>query len=190
MLNSIITLLGVAFSAGLNVYLTVLALGALQRFEVVHLPESLAILASTPVMIAAAVLYVIEFVADKIPMVDSIWDGIHTLIRPVAGALLAYGIFDTVEPQWKIVAALAGGGLAFTSHAAKASTRAAVNVSPEPFSNWIVSLAEDGLVFVVLWLVGTHPIAALVLVLLLIALSVTIVWKFSQMVRRLWRKVN
>jgi hypothetical protein len=184
--SSIITLLGVAFSAGLNVYATVLALGAMHRFEIFQLPESLVLLASTPVMIAAGILYVIEFVADKIPFVDSIWDGIHTIIRPVAGALLAYGMFATVEPEWKLVAALAGGGLAFTSHAAKASTRAAVNISPEPFSNWIVSLVEDALVFVVMWLVGTHPMAALVLVLLLLVAAVTIVWKFSRLVRRVW----
>jgi hypothetical protein len=187
MSNSITALLGVAFSAGLNVYATVLALGVMHRLEVYHLPDSLAILASTPVLIAAVVLYVVEFVADKIPLVDSVWDGIHTVIRPVAGALLAYGMVGTLEPQWQIIAALAGGGIALTSHAAKASTRAAVNVSPEPFSNWILSLAEDGLVFVVMWLIAAHPIVALVLVLLLIALAVTIVWKFSRFVRRVFR---
>lgn len=188
MSTSITTLLGVAFSAGLNVYATVLALGALHRFELFHLPDSLVVLASTPVMIAAGILYVVEFVADKIPWVDSIWDGIHTVIRPVAGALLAYGMFDTLEPQWQLIAALAGGGLALTSHAAKASTRAAVNVSPEPFSNWFLSLAEDALVFVVMWLIAAHPIVALLLVLVLLALSVMIVWKFSRFVRRVFHR--
>ena len=110
MSNSITALLGVAFSAGLNVYATVLALGVMHRLEVYHLPDSLAILASTPVLIAAVVLYVVEFVADKIPLVDSVWDGIHTVIRPVAGALLAYGMVGSLEPQWQIIAALAGGG--------------------------------------------------------------------------------
>ena len=187
MSNSIATLLGVAFSAGLNIYATVLALGVLHRLEMFSLPDSLVLLASTPVMIAAAILYIVEFVADKIPWVDSIWDGIHTVIRPVAAALLAYGLSDTLEPQLQIIAALAGGGIALTSHAAKASTRAAVNVSPEPFSNWFLSLAEDGLVFVVMWLIAAHPIVALLLVLFLVALSVTIVWKFSRFVRRVFR---
>ena len=188
--NSITTLLGAAFAAGLNIYATVLALAAMHRFEIIHLPAGMALLASTPVMIAAGILYAIEFVADKVPLVDSIWDAINTVIRPAAGALLAYGIVGAVEVQWQIVAALVGGGIALTSHVAKASTRGAVNLSPEPFSNWVLSLAEDTPVFVVMWLVGTHPVAASIVVLLLIALAVTIIWKFSRLVRRVFRRAT
>jgi hypothetical protein len=188
MTSSIASLFGVAFSAGLNVYATVLALGIMHRYEAIQLPSSLAALSSTPVLIAAAVLYVVEFVADKVPIVDSMWDAIHTVIRPIGGALLAYGIVGVSEPQWQIIAALAGGGLALTSHTAKASTRAAVNLSPEPFSNWFLSLAEDGIVFLVVWLVGSHPAIALTLVLILTLAAIAIVWKFSKLVRRAFRR--
>jgi hypothetical protein len=187
---SITTLLGAAFAAGLNIYATVLALAALHRFDIIHLPAGMHLLASTPVIVAAGTLYAIEFVADKVPFVDSVWDAINTFIRPAAGALLAYGIVGPVEPQWQVVAALAGGGVALTSHLAKASTRAAVNVSPEPFSNWILSLLEDLLVFAVMWLVGTHPVAASVVVLLLIVLAAAIIWKFSRLVLRVFRRAG
>jgi hypothetical protein len=123
--------LGVSFAAGLNAYATVLALGVMGRLGVIHLPSGLHILATTPVMLAAAALYLVEFVADKVPWIDSAWDAIHTVIRPAAGALLAYGLVAHVDPGWQLIAALVGGGVAFTSHSAKASTRAAVNLSPQ-----------------------------------------------------------
>jgi hypothetical protein len=188
MTNSITTLLGAAFAAGLNIYATVLALAAMHRFDILHLPEGMALLASTPVMIVAGVLYAIEFVADKVPIVDSIWDVINTFLRPAAGALLAYGIVGAVEPQWQIIAALVGGGVALTSHVAKASTRAAANVSPEPFSNWFLSIAEDLLVFVVMWLVGNYPVAASIVVVLLIGIAVAIIWTLSRFARRVFRR--
>jgi hypothetical protein len=188
MTNSLTTLLGAAFAAGLNIYATILALAAMHRFEIILLPEGMALLASTPVMIVAGILYAIEFVADKVPLVDTLWDTVNTVIRPAAGALLAFGIVGPVEPQWQIIAALVGGGVALTSHVAKASTRAAVNVSPEPFSNWILSLAEDALVFFVMWLVGKHPVAASIVVLVLIALAAALIWKFSRLVRRVFRR--
>ncbi len=177
-------ILGLSFAAGLNTYATVLALGVLQRFGVVHLPHSLEVVASTPVIAAAASLFIIEFVADKIPFVDSVWDAIHTVIRPAAGALLAYGVAGSVDPQWQAVAALAGGGIALTSHTAKASTRAAVNVSPEPFSNWALSIVEDVLSFSLVWLTTSHPWFAAAVVLLLIAAALYIIWKLSGFARR------
>ncbi|PYS41622.1 MAG: DUF4126 domain-containing protein [Acidobacteria bacterium] len=139
MTNLLSAVLGVSFAAGLNTYATVLALGVMQRLGVVHLPPGLEVVGRTPVIVAAAVLYIVEFVADKIPIIDSVWDGIHTIIRPAAGALLAYGVVGHVDPQWQAIAALVGGGIALTSHTAKASTRAAVNLSPEPFSNWFLA---------------------------------------------------
>jgi len=182
--------LGVSFAAGLNTYATVLALGIMHRLGVVHLPAGLAVVATMPVIIAAAFLYIIEFVADKIPWIDSVWDGIHTVIRPAAGALLAYGVVGHVAPEWQIVAALVGGGVALTSHTAKASTRAAVNVSPEPFSNWFLSLLEDGISFFLVWLTASHPVVAVVLVLILVSAAVYLVFKLSHLARRVFRRAG
>jgi Domain of unknown function (DUF4126) len=190
MTNMLSALLGVSFAAGLNAYATVLALGLMHRFGMVHLPPSLQIVGTTPVLAAAALLYIVEFVADKIPWVDTIWDGIHTVIRPAAGALLGYAAVGNVDPQWQVVAALVGGSLALTSHAAKASTRAAVNVSPEPFSNWFLSLMEDGLSFVIVWLTASHPFVAIALVLLLVATALYIIWKLSHLTRRVFRRAS
>ena len=187
MTNLLGSLLSIGFAAGLNAYATVLALGVMQRLEIIHLPAGLEVLGSTPVLIAASALYLVEFVADKIPWFDSIWDGIHTVIRPTAGALLGYGIVGSVDPSWQVIAALVGGGVAFTSHAAKASTRAAANVSPEPFSNWILSLTEDALSFGLVWLAGSHPLVALSLALLLLAIAGLIIWKLWKFARRIFR---
>jgi hypothetical protein len=182
-------ILGLSFASGLNSYATVLAVGLMHRFGLVRLPEGLDVVSSTPVIAVAAILYLIEFVADKVPFVDSAWDGIHTFIRPAAGAFLAYGIAGEADPQWQAVAALAGGSLAFTSHAAKASTRAAVNVSPEPFSNWLLSLGEDGLSFFLVWLTMSHPLIALAIVLFLVSAAIFVVWKLSSFARKLFRRI-
>jgi hypothetical protein len=186
MMNLLRAVLGVSFAAGLNAYATVLALGLMQRLEVIHLPHDLQVLGTTPVIVAAAFLYLVEFVADKIPYVDSIWDGIHTVVRPAAGALLAYGVVGDVNPQWQVIAALLGGSVALTSHTAKASTRAAANLSPEPFSNWLLSLAEDGVSFVLVWLTAAHPLIGLFLVLALGSAAVYVVWKLSRFARRVF----
>jgi Domain of unknown function (DUF4126) len=182
------TLLGVSFASGLNVYATVLAVGLLQRWGFLHLPPAMDVIATAPVLILAAALYAIEFVVDKIPLLDTAWDAVHTVIRPAAGALLAYGMVGHVDPKWQILAALLGGSLALTSHAAKASTRVAAQASPEPFSNWILSLTEDGIVFVLVWLVSSHPLIGLVVASLLIVAAITIVWKMSRIVRRFLKR--
>jgi len=187
--NLISILLGVSVASGLNLYATVLAMGVLHRLGILHLPPSLDAVAGLPVMAVAAVLYGTEFVVDKIPFLDSAWDGLHTIVRPVCAAFLAYSVVGHVDPQWQILAALLGGSLALTSHAAKASTRAAVQVSPEPVSNWILSLTEDGIVFLLVWLVGSHPLIGLGLALTLVAASIVIVWKLSRMVRRFFRQL-
>lgn len=186
-MNLISTLLGVSVASGLNLYATVLAMGILQRLGILHLPPTVSAVASLPVMVAAGILYAVEFVVDKVPFLDTIWDGLHTVIRPLCAAFLAFAMVGHVDPQWQILAALVGGSLALTSHAAKASTRAAVQVSPEPVSNWFLSVAEDGISFVLVWLVGTHPLIGLVVVLLLVAAAVAIVWKVSRAVRGLFR---
>jgi hypothetical protein len=186
--NVLSAVLGLSVAAGLNTYATILALGVLERFDVLQLPSGLAILSSTPVMAAAAFMYVVEFVADKVPFIDSVWDVIHTVVRPAAGALLAYGAAGDVDPVWQMVAALAGGGIALTSHTAKASTRAAVNVSPEPFSNWALSATEDVIAFGLVWLIATHPYIAAGVAIALASLAVFVVWKLSKFARRVFRR--
>jgi hypothetical protein len=181
-------ILGLSFASGLNTYATVLCLGLLQRFEVVQLPSGISVVGSTPVLIVAGVLYVVEFFADKVPWFDTVWDGIHTFVRPLAGAVLAYGVAGNIDSQWQVMAALVGGGVALTSHLTKASTRAAVNVSPEPFSNWILSITEDIVSFGLVWLVATHPLIALAVALALTATAAFILWKLSHLVRRLSRR--
>ncbi len=147
--------LGTGYSSGLNLYATVLTLGLLQRFGIIHLPPSLESFAHTWILAIAGALYLIEFFADKVPFVDTAWDAIHTFIRPPAAALLAYASIGDVAPEWRWAAALFAGGVALTSHSAKASTRAAVNTSPEPFSNWILSFGEDLLAVWLTWMAAS-----------------------------------
>src|SRR6202051_5175293 len=163
--------LGAGFSSGLNLYATIATLGLLQRFGVIHLPASLQVLSHPWVLGVAIALYAIEFLADKIPYVDSVWDAIHTVIRPPAAALLAYGAAGGVPPEWRWSAALLAAGVALTSHGTKASTRPAANASLEPFTNWTLSLGEDVLAVWLTWMATVHPRATIVVVVLLIALA-------------------
>lgn len=142
---SLVTLgLGAAWASGINLYATVLLLGGLQALGIVTLPPDLAVLSHPAVLGVAGFLYAAEFVADKVPGVDSLWDAVHSFIRIPAGALLAAGALGAYGHGYEVAAALlAGGTLAATSHAAKAGGRIAINASPEPFSNWIVSFFED-----------------------------------------------
>jgi hypothetical protein len=176
--------LGAGFSSGLNLYATIATLGLLQRFGVVHLPASLQVLAHPWVLGIAIALYIIEFLADKIPYVDSVWDAIHTVIRPPAAALVAYGAAGAAPPEWRWGAALLAGGVALTSHGTKASARAAANASPEPFSNWTLSLGEDVLAVWLTWMATVHPRATIVVVTLLIALAVFILFHLFRFLRR------
>jgi|SRR5271168_404128 len=181
--------LGAGFSSGLNLYATVATLGLLQRFGVIHLPANLQIL-SHPIVVGIAVaLYVIEFFADKIPYLDTIWDSVHTFIRPPAAALLAFGAAASAAPQWRWGAALLAGGVALTSHGTKASTRAAVNTVPEPFSNWILSLGEDLLAVWLAWISTVHPLAATIIVIVLLALSAFLLFHLFKFVRRALSKL-
>ena len=176
--------LGAGFSSGLNLYATIATLGFLQRFGVIHLPASLQVLSHPWVLGIAIALYVIEFLADKIPYVDSVWDAIHTVIRPPAAALVAYGAAGAAPPEWRWGAALLAGGVALTSHGTKASARAAANASPEPFSNWTLSLGEDVLAVWLTWMSTVHPRATIVVVALLIALAVFILFHLFRFLRR------
>jgi hypothetical protein len=175
--------LGTSFASGLNVYATVAAAGLFQRFGVIQLPESLQVLANPFVMGLAILLFLIEFIADKIPYVDSAWDAVHTFVRPPAAALIAYSAFGQVQEEWKVGAALLAGGVALTSHGAKATSRAAANTSPEPLSNWILSLAEDGLAVFLAWMAAEHPLITAAVVVVLVIVAVLVIWKLFRYLR-------
>jgi|SRR5215203_95173 len=172
--------LGTSFASGLNVYATVAAAGLMQRLGMVHLPETLQVLAHPIVLGVALTLFVIEFIADKIPYVDSVWDAVHTFIRPPAAAVLSYSAFGNVPEEWKLGAALLAGSVALTSHGAKASTRAAANTSPEPVSNWTLSVLEDGFAVFLVWMASEHPLVTAIIVVLLTIVAVLLI-------RKLWR---
>ena len=176
--------LGAGFSSGLNLYATIATLGLLQRFGIIHLPASLQVLSHPWVIGIAAALYVIEFFADKIPYFDTAWDAVHTLIRPPAAALLAYASAGAAPPEWRWGAALLAGSVALTSHGTKASARAAVNLSPEPFSNWTLSFGEDLLAVWLTWMAAAHPAATIVIVAMLIALAVFLLFHHFRFFRR------
>jgi Domain of unknown function (DUF4126) len=176
--------LGAGFSSGLNLYATVATLGLLQRFGIIHLPTSLQVLSYPWVLGFAIALYAIEFLADKVPYVDTVWDAIHTVIRPPAAALLAYGASIGAPPEWRWGAALLAGGVALTSHGTKASTRAAANTSPEPFSNWALSFGEDVLAVWLTWMATVHPAATIVIVSLLTTLAIFMLYHLFRFLRR------
>ena len=182
--------LGTSFASGLNVYATVAAAGFFQRMGWVDLPASLDILSHPLVMGIAATMFVIEFIADKIPLVDSAWDAVHTFIRPPAAALLAYSSFGTVDEAWKLGAALIAGSVALTSHGAKASARAAANTSPEPVSNWLLSFGEDAVAIFLSWLAATHPVLTGAIVIVLVLIATFVIWKLFGFFRRAIRKVR
>ncbi len=177
--------LGTSFASGLNLYATVAAAGLFQRLGIVTLPEPLQILANPVVLGVALTLFLIEFVADKIPYVDSAWDALHTFIRPPAAALLSYSAFagEGVPEQWRLIAALLAGSVALTSHGAKASTRAAANASPEPISNWTLSLLEDGAAVFLAWMAAEHPLITAALVVVLVIIAVFVIWKLFSFLR-------
>ena len=143
LISTIAIAMGASWVSGINLYASVATLGLLARFADLQLPGELQVLTSWWVIGVAIVLYVIEFVADKVPYVDSTWDVIHTFIRVPAGAVLAAGAFGDFDNGIQMIALLLGGGLALSSHGAKAATRAMLNASPEPVSNVVASIIED-----------------------------------------------
>lgn len=175
------------WASGIRLYAAVLLTGLAGYFGFVDLPHGLQVLQHPGVLVASGFMCFVEFFADKIPFVDTIWDTIHTVIRIPAGAALAAGALGADNQAMGWIAALLGGSLAATSHAAKLTTRAAVNTSPEPFSNIGVSLAEDGFVVFMLWLSATHPAlfaVALVLTLILAVVLMVVLIKFLRLVVR------
>ena len=168
---NVVTLLGstmgLGFVSGLNLYAAVLTVGLGIRLGLIHPHAGLShleVLTNPYVLGTAGVLYAIEFIADKVPWVDSLWDSVHTLIRPLGAAALGATALGSMDPATKSVLMLIAGGVALSSHSTKAGTRVAVNHSPEPFSNIALSLFEDGVAMGGTWLAVTHPVAMLVIV--------------------------
>ncbi len=193
----LIELLGLADSvsllSGWRLYATVLITGLAMRSGWVPLPEQLQmldVLANPWVLGIAAFGAVMEFLADKIMWLDSIWDAIHSLIRPIGGALLALAIVDPGDPTWQVIAFLLGGGAAFAAHAGKASARAAVNTSPEPVSNLMVSTAEDVATAGLLALAIANPVIAGVIALGLLILSIVLIAFVGRTVKRFFRRTR
>ena len=179
-------LLGAAVASGLRLYATVAVLGFLGRSGLITLPPGLSVLTHSWVIVVAASLYLVEFVADKVPIVDSIWDLVHTFIRVPAAALLAWAAFGGVDvpEHWRTIAALACGGVALSAHGLKSSTRAVLNTSPEPVTNWIASLAEDGLTAFLLFLAVAHPVAAACVAAVVVIAAVLLVTWMARTLRR------
>ena len=173
--------MGFSLAAGVNLYATVAVLGLASRYGWVALPEQFKVFDNPWLIGAAAVLYVVEFVADKIPWVDSMWDSVHTLIRPVGGAAIAIASLGDATPAMQGGMALLGGVVAASSHVTKAGTRVAANTTPEPFSNWFLSLAEDAFVVGLSFITLKYPLLALAVtaaILVVIAMGVRSLWKW------------
>jgi len=191
----IVELLGLAASvsllSGWRLYLTVFATGLAMHFGAVDLPENLKMLdvLANPWVIGISGLGALaEFFADKIAWLDSIWDGLNTLVRPLGGALLALAVVDAGDPVWQVIVFLLGGGAALASHATKATTRAAVNTSPEPVSNIILSTAEDVITGGLLALAFAYPVAAAIIALVLLALTIWGLFAAKRMLKRLFAR--
>jgi hypothetical protein len=176
------------WASGLRLYAVVFITGMAGYLGWVELPAGLRIL-QTPLMLGASgFMLFIEFFADKIPGLDSLWDAVHTVIRIPAGAALAAAVFGADQSSWAMAAALMGGTLAATSHVAKATTRAAINTSPEPFSNIGMSLLGDGVVPASLWLSWTHPYVFFAALALALIVMVALIWTLARFFMRIFRR--
>jgi hypothetical protein len=180
--------LGFSLAAGVNLYATVAILGLASRFGWVQLPEQYQAFNNDWIIGAALVMYLVEFFADKIPYVDTIWDVVHTAIRPIGGALIAVTTLGPASPGLQGLVGLLGGAVAASSHLTKTSTRAAANASPEPFSNWFLSLGEDVFVVALGYLAMQHPVAAFAVTVVALALMATFAVVIIRTVRRWFRR--
>jgi hypothetical protein len=178
------------WASGLRLYAVVFFTGLAGALGWVDLPEGLQLLQRPLLLGASGVMLGVEFFADKIPGLDSVWDMVHTVIRIPAGALLAAGVFGGDQGSWALIAALMGGALAATSHVAKTSTRAAVNTSPEPFSNIGMSLLGDAAVPTMLWLSWEHPLWFFGALALAVALMLVLTVVLMKFLRSLWRRLR
>jgi hypothetical protein len=176
--------LGFSFAAGINLYATVAILGLASRYGWVDLPPQYKVFDNNWIIGIAIALYLVEFVADKIPWLDSLWDTVHTVIRPVGGAMIAVTTLGDASPEAKTAAGLLGGALAASTHLTKAGTRAIANTSPEPFTNWFLSLIEDAFVIALGALALKYPAAAAVVVIVCVAVIVAFASWIIRAIRR------
>jgi hypothetical protein len=178
--------MGFSFAAGINLYATVAILGLAKRYGWVALPDQFSVFDHDIVIGVALVLYVIEFVADKVPWVDSMWDAVHTVIRPIGGAVIAVATLGDASPAVEGLVALLGGTLAAGTHFTKAGTRAVANTSPEPFSNWFLSLSEDLFVIGLATLALKYPAAAAIVVIIGVVVMILSAAWIIRAVKRRW----
>ena len=184
--SSIGLLLGSSWASGVNLYMSMAGLGIAHRMNWLELPGDLEVLSHPLIIGVAGVLYLVEFVADKIPYVDSIWDSVHTFIRPVASAVLGYAAMGEAGQVLQVLVALLTGGIALDSHLTKATTRLAINASPEPVTNSIASVTEDATVIGTLYLIINHPVAIAVLVTVFIIFSIWFLMKMFKFMKRVF----
>ena len=186
--NELIALLiAVSFAAGLNLYATIATLGLLARFGLLPLPHQLHLLQDWWIISASAVLFVIEFFADKIPAFDLIWNALHTFIRVPIAALIAYGATSQLSPAEQLIVTVLGGLIALAAHGGKTGARAAVTPSPEPISNISLSVGEDALAIFLTWLATRHPYSAAAIVVVLLAIILLLIRWVIRAVRALFR---
>ncbi len=190
LIQTIALTMGVAWASGLNLYAAVAMLGLGGALGYVDLPPTLQVVQDPLVILAAGFMYCVEFMADKTPGVDSGWDALHTFIRIPAGAALAAGAVGDVSPALTIAAGLVGGTVTAATHATKAGSRMLINTSPEPFSNWAASFAEDIAVFAGLWAALKHPVVFLVLFVVFLLLLCWFLPKLWRGVRLMFRKLG
>jgi hypothetical protein len=190
MLNALGLVVPLAFASGLNLYATVAVLGLSSHYGLVTLPEQFRVFDNPIIITAALAMYLVEFVADKIPWFDSMWDAVHTVVRPLGGALVAVTALGEASPAANALVALLGGSIAMTTHLSKAGTRAAANTTPEPFSNWALSLGEDVLAVGLSYVALQHPMVALVVTVLLLAVIVFFASMIVRFVRRRFRRMR
>ena len=183
LLNTLALAMGASWVSGINLYAAVATLGLLGRFAHLDLPGDLDIVTNWWVIGVALGMYVVEFFADKVPLIDSAWDALHTFIRIPAGAVLAAASFGDFDKGVQVIAFLVGGGLALSSHGAKAATRAAINTSPEPASNIVASLAEDVVAVGSILLAWFLPVAVIVIIVIAVIASIVLVPRIVRYMR-------
>jgi hypothetical protein len=186
--NELVALLvATSFAAGLNVYATIATLGLLAHFNFISLPASLHLLDNWWIIVASAVMFLIEFFADKVPAFDLIWNALHTFIRVPIAAVLAYAATSQLSPEKQLLATLVGGLIALAAHGGKIAVRAAVTPSPEPFSNISLSFGEDALAIFLTWFATRHPYSAAAIVIGLLAIIVILIRWVVRSVKALFR---
>lgn len=190
LISTIALTMGVGWASGINLYAALCVLGIAGATGNIVLPPELQVLQDPLVIGAAALMYMVEFVADKTPGVDTGWDTIHTFIRIPAGAMLAAGAVGDVTPVLEVAAGILGGSMATASHLTKASSRVLINTSPEPFSNWGASIGEDLLVLAGLWTALNHPLLFLILMVVFIALVIWLLPKMWRLIKAIFRRVG